>query len=1122
MEPEGLKTMELAALGRPFSLGMLYDCRQDSLIPGMTLWDPDALEKDARERPQPNSEFEIVASESIEDKSSALNVDASLKASFLGGLVQVEGSAKYLNDSKISKNQARVTLKYKTTTKFQELSMNHLGRDNVKYQYVFDKGIATHVVTGILYGAQAFFVFDREVSEKEDHQNIEGNLKVMIQKIPCLAIEGEGSLQMKDRDISKVEKFSCKFHGDFNLQRNPVSFQDAIKVYQSLPTLLGANGENAVPVKVWLMPLKSLDSAAAQLVRQISIRLVTEAQRVLEDLSELEMRCNDAMKNSTTQQFPQIGKKLKTFKELLSDYKLEFQRTLAEKLPSIRGGGEEEAVLAEVLKKRHSSPFNNKNLSEWMSCKEREINILKSLTDMMKNTKIVTSRYALDTEILSAEHAVCFAFTSLEDDEPYLSYLSKYLKETPQTKSPQDITFQTYDVEKDQWYFSNEVWNAMRQKAKLFNEFVEINMNNDIRFLIAGITNEKKKGASIHLYKEGSLVSENFEPPSKPEKPAVSDTTHNSVTVKISPPGLGTENITHYSVEYCVSGEDDWQQMTVLTAGEVTVSSLAPNTEYLFRCRAVCSVGKGPASDVSGPITTLPTSPPGKLQADPNSNELSVSWEKPAEIGKGVNILSYIVEYVKTAPGVKHEELEWNQIVSQDEKATISGLQPETEYAVRVRCDCGVAGRSKESITVNVRTKTKVRLAELLKHKSRRLNSSPSVYKLPLKKEAMDIDGCRRYSFGKESLRRNRTIMVLGAAGSGKSTLINGMINYIIGVEWKDSFRFKLTDEGQLRSQAESQTSEVTVYKVNHQEGFKTDYSLTIVDTPGFGDTRGIERDKVITEQLRNLFSAKLGVSEIDAVCFVAQASLRRLTPTQKYVFDSMLSIFGKDVAENIRILVTFADGQRPPVLEAIIASEVPCPKTNKGVPVHFKFNNLALFADNKLSGQNNPGCSDDEDEDEGNFYQMFWAMGTKSMKNFFAALNLIETKSLTLTKQVLREREQLENLVENLQKRVKLGLAKLEEIKETTQILQEHEAEATRNESTKVKMTIKELIKKLQDEYEKVQDEVVTLMERSAKCLDRLKEIALKPNPLSTPEYIDLLIEGEKSEAKSGWMERV
>uniref|UniRef100_A0A667ZJZ9 Fibronectin type-III domain-containing protein n=1 Tax=Myripristis murdjan TaxID=586833 RepID=A0A667ZJZ9_9TELE len=550
--------MRLAALGRPFSLGMLYDCRRDLLVPGMTLWDRDALEKGIRERPQPNSEFEIVASESIEDKSSALNVQASLKASFLGRLIEVEGSAKYLNDSKISKNEARVTLKYKNTTKFQELSMNHLGSGNMKHQYVFDKGMATHVVTGILYGAQAFFVFHRELTEKEDHQDIEGSLKVMIKKIPTLAIEVEGSLQMSETDISKVQRFSCKFHGDFNLQKNPVSFQDAIEVYQSLPKLLGANGENAVPVKVWLMPLKSLDSAAAQIVRQISIRLVMEAQSILEDFNELEMRCNDAIKNSTTQQFPQIGKKLKTFKELFSEYKLEFQRTLAKKLPSIRGGGEEEAVLAEVLKKRHSSPFNNKNLSEWMSCKEREINILKSLTDMMKNTKIVTSRYALDQEILSAEHAVCFAFTSLKDDEPYLSALLKYLQETPQTKSLQDITYQTYDV-----------MDAVRQKAKLFIDFSETNIDNEnIRFLTAGIKNEKPKGASIHLYKEGSFTPENFEPPSKPEKPAVRDTTHNSVTVKISPPGFGAENITHYSVEYCVSGEDDWQQMKVLTAGE--------------------------------------------------------------------------------------------------------------------------------------------------------------------------------------------------------------------------------------------------------------------------------------------------------------------------------------------------------------------------------------------------------------------------------------------------------------------------------------------------------------------------------------------------------------------------
>ncbi|XP_034006858.1 neoverrucotoxin subunit beta-like [Trematomus bernacchii] len=299
MTSEGSGMMEVAALGRPFGLGMLYDCRNDSLVPGITLWDRDDLKKDIGERPQNYNDCDIVASESIEDKSSALNVKASLKASFLSGLVEVGGSAKYLNDTKTSKNHIRVTLNYQATTNVQELSMNHLGRGNVKHRDVFDQEIATHVVTGILYGAQAFFVFDREVSVNENHQDIQGHLNVMIKNIPCLSIEGKGSLKMEEKDKAKVDKLSCRFFGDFLVQKPPTSFQEAVEVYQSLPKLLGDNGENAVPVKVWLLPLTFLDSTAAKLVRQISIGLVEESQSVLEDFSDLEMRFNDALRTQT-------------------------------------------------------------------------------------------------------------------------------------------------------------------------------------------------------------------------------------------------------------------------------------------------------------------------------------------------------------------------------------------------------------------------------------------------------------------------------------------------------------------------------------------------------------------------------------------------------------------------------------------------------------------------------------------------------------------------------------------------------------------------------------------------------------------------------------------------------
>ncbi|XP_053294116.1 uncharacterized protein LOC128454669 [Pleuronectes platessa] len=509
------------------------------------------------------------------------------------------------------------------------------------------------------------------------------------------------------------------------------------------------------------------------------------------------------------------------------------------------------------------------------------------------------------------------------------------------------------------------------------------------------------------------------------------------------------------------------------------------------------------------------------------------------------------------------------------------------------------------------------RLADAVRDESKLLkpqSGSLPVYKIPLKEEDITVNGCKRFHFGKESHERNRTIMVLGATGAGKSTLINGMINYVLGVEWNDPYRFKLVDEGQSTSQAHSQTTEVTVYKLNRRDGFNIPNSLTIVDTPGFGDTRGIEKDKLIVEQLRKLFSAEGGVSEIDAVCFVAQASLARLTPTQKYVFDSVLSIFGKDVAENIRVLVTFADGQRPPVLEAINEADVPCPKNKEGLPVHFKFNNSALFAQNKSCAAE----SASEEDDEGDFDKMFWNMGIRSMRKFFTALNVITTKSLTMTKDVLRERQQLEVSVQNLQKQVKIGLNKLEELKETASQLRDHEAEISRNkdfviiskvmkafqydnsgsgsyitncqqcnftchddcvyandadkirccamgsdgyctqcpgrcvwsihfnqkykweykeviERTTVKeleekylkaseaaTPVKSLIDKLRAEYDLVQAEVVKVMGDSTKCLNRLKEIALRPNPLSTPEYIDMLIEGEKAEAKSGWKKRV
>ena len=66
------------------------------------------------------------------------------------------------------------------------------------------------------------------------------------------------------------------------------------------------------------------------------------------------------------------------------------------------------------------------------------------------------------------------------------------------------------------------------------------------------------------------------------------------------------------------------------------------------------------------------------------------------------------------------------------------------------------------------------------------------------------------------------------------------------------------------------------------------------------------------------------------------------------------------------------------------------------------------------------------------------------------------------------------------------------------------------------------DIINEMVDEFEAVQIKIIGITEVLRKSINKLNEIALKPNPLSTGEYIRLLIESEKSTAEPGWQDRV
>ena len=287
----------------------------------------------------------------------------------------------------------------------------------------------------------------------------------------------------------------------------------------------------------------------------------------------------------------------------------------------------------------------------------------------------------------------------------------------------------------------------------------------------------------------------------------------------------------------------------------------------------------------------------------------------------------------------------------------------------------------------------------------------PTIYKLSVR-QVMKRGRLTKMEFGHPLYppKQNKVLMLVGATGAGKSTLINGMINFIFGVKWENDFRFKLIHDEISQSQAHSQTQSMTAYTFHWQKGSPIDYTLTVLDTPGFGDTRGIERDREITELIREFFSlqGKQGLDVLDGIGFVTQAPLARLTPTQKYISSSILSIFGKDIKDNIFMLITFADGADPPVMQAIKEAQIPYAE-------FFRFNNSALYA----------RFTDSE------FSKMFWEIGHSSFSKFFQYLLKAKPVSLQMTRQVLEERRHLETIVHGFQLQINQGLAKIDELKQ-------------------------------------------------------------------------------------------
>ena len=378
--PEVVNELVIPTLGRSFHLGILYDYRNDCLLPNVTVWKDKKLKEVNITASEVVPRFDIITDLLPAE---ALGVEGSLKLSYLGGLIKendVSGSAKYLYNYKSSKRQARVAIRYKYISHTKRVNQEVIQSD--QYSTLSSEHVGTHIVTGISYGAEAIFVIDQEVADCKKYQQIYEELREKATQF-CKALNKQCYV-----DLPQLPESTVTYFGDIPPQEKISTFQDVAKFAETLPQLSGKDSHNVIPKIAYLYPLNMLNSDTFHRdlsANTISTGLVGQIENIGQHLHDIEIRCNSLMNTDVFQYFIGIQEQLLMFSDILSKYKCNFFEQLRVLLPKIRGGQEEEQQLEKLCEKYLISQLNCEVLSSWIDGKECEVSfVAKCLEELQQ------------------------------------------------------------------------------------------------------------------------------------------------------------------------------------------------------------------------------------------------------------------------------------------------------------------------------------------------------------------------------------------------------------------------------------------------------------------------------------------------------------------------------------------------------------------------------------------------------------------------------------------------------------------------------------------------------------------------------------------------------------------
>ena len=942
---------------------------------------------------------------------------------------------------------------------------------------------ATHVVVGITYGQEAFCIFSRQQNPNSQIAAIDDETMKNYAIFFRQGLLTNQSLEELDDECNEEDDGRSLFPADLNctLYTSKKSgtnrtFKPVAQQYEACRKMLHEEHEDDqdVPLKVLLNPLHKLMPTEAGVIKLpenqtgnsreneigISHDVVIRCQKMWNRLKRVRLETDsitaELSKLKCHQWFPKTVLKSAQdagdcFEIITSALNNGWRQLI---LSSRRGdrSANEKKFVDMITTVESESPFVEKEFEHWFKYQKHQIKTFEMLASL-RDVCVLSAADQLDRDIRSKGQNRTAVVLRLPNPAGrsgrFVRELKSYVKAFTNSHPPRGI----------RWKHQGETMLGSisvntRQFFKFcqeFSDWVTIHNRDTTNvhyFVFYDLQPVSDDGLPfIQLYDCGSGVDTPFSIPKAPGQVAVNTNRRGLIRLKWT----AEETDKGFLLQYRnVNSSDECWKSISQSSNEITIDFLQPDEGYLFRVARLTQGGRSPFGPISSEITIDPVyQRPTELRCPfMTDTAITISWNHTVteEEDKSFQLNGFMIYCWETG----NRESTLIQRLTSEKSIKLEPLTVDRSYSIQVRVVYADSTGSNFFSSPAILQARTLQVPERAAHIVRRVSPKSSekfgivTFSLPLRKvHDNKVHGVGHYVFGEKSVlaiagkHRKRTILMVGATGSGKSTLINALANYMLGVEWNDDFRFKLIDEPDTKSQAHSQTDLVTTYDLYEMKGSRLGYSLTVVDTPGFGDTEGLEKDNKIMERIESYFKCKHGIQQLEAVCLVVRSSLSRLTPTEKYIFDSILSIFGQDIKDNIRLMVSFSDNSEPAVLEAIKKAKIPCsidPAT--GGTLYYKFNSAVFYESNK------------NDDETNKVNHTYFNMTVKAFKKFFYDLGQMETKSLTLTREVLEERKRLDFLLEGHCTKTEIKLTQVDELETIKKVLIENQDQMEANKN--------------------------------------------------------------------------